>query len=1135
MKKTKFSRILSMLLALLMLSGTFVAMPVAAAEDDELGAEAGGNITADALNEALNATGYETYLSSVVASLRYDPGSRPRILLGAYRDGLNKEQNKAGVLHTIVQELVADGSISPVDVDSESAVLALDEATKTKIIVKLTDEQVTRYLRGTSAITSIDVMDYTAKDDDGKTRPAVDADFAVAGDYKQSVYLSDSGTVTWKFHLTEEEAGFYNIRMQYYPVEGNVSTIQRMMYVDGSVLFAEARSLSFAKIWKYDYNDGNGNGIADYKEGLHAFRQDKNKNDLRPDSAQAPTWRSYFCADSEGFYSDYFQIYFAPGEHSISLSGVRESLVLGAIDLVPATSTITYKDYVAQYEKVAGSHKYGSSVVRLEAETPFAVSDTSVYAGNDRSSAINSPTSATAQYYNVLGREGYGSMGQWAAYEFTVDDDGFYSFAMRYHQTELEGMFVSRAIKLWSDDGAYGLADGTPTLPFAEATSARFDYDKSWQVETLNDGENNFEFYFKKGVTYRVYFEVSLGHLAEIIGKVQSSLSTINDCYLSILKLTGASPDEYRNYNFTQVMPGTVRNLLLESINLYKVSEDLQKICGTTGSHIATLDRVAFLLNRMGSDESEIAPNLSNLKSYIGTLGTWINSSKSQLLTIDYLAVQPVNAELPAAGASIWQSMGFEFKSFFASFVVDYNAMGVTDGVECDTTLEVWLATGRDQSLIWRNMIDNQFTPKEQIAVQLKLVAAGTLLPSVLAGRGPDVYIGLDSSSTINYAIRSAILPVEKYAGFDERLGYDTYDEDTNTYYMDGVKIPTNEVYFNNANMVQLSLYGRSYGVPETASFPMLFYRKDILAEMGVSVPKTWDELLSIAPQFQANNMEIGLGYAASINIFIYQNGGSLWRYEDNQIYEEKYAGAHIGLDSDEALGAFRYLTRLYTDYSFPVTFDAANRFRTGEMPLVIADYCGTYNQLVVFASEISGLWEFAAMPGTVRTDKNGKEIVDSRSVATVSAVVMLEGCENKEDAWEFMKWQCGADVQAQYGNQMVALVGPAAKYATANMQALKDLSWSTSEYNALMEQFELLAAVPNYPGSYIIARYTNFAFLDAVNDGADAVESLQSYITTINKELARKRAEFDGKVFADGSTFDVPVLDIGQKPPQKQ
>ncbi len=1154
MKNTGFKRIVSFCLVLLMVvPGMLYAFPAAAAT----GAETSGLSDSEqnvALSDNLDAENYKSYIATTVASLRYDADARTKVLCAMFNDGRDVENQKYGRLYEVWQTLLKEGVVEEADVDSEAAVLMLDDATKTKIISRLKDEEFVTYMSASKGFDGIDVTDYSTVGDSAKDpiRDAVIGDYANADDYRPgSVYLPDSGSVTWSFVV--EESGFYNICFEYYSVKkansekGSVSTIERMMHIDNQILFSEARSLSFSKNWKYLYHDGDGNGKYDYLENKHGFSQDKNKNDLRPEIVQVPKWNTYFCSDSEGYYADYFEIYLSAGEvHTITLTGVREPLIIGDITLLPPESTITYEEYIKNAENKLGGHKYGTDSVRLEAETPTFVSDTSVYMANDRSSPINSPTNAASQYYNVLGKNGYSSMGQWAAYEFEVDSDGFYTFAMRYHQTTLEGMFVSRAIKLWSDDGMYGLEDGTPTLPFQEAIEIRFDYNKDWKTSAVGDGEKDFEFYFKKGVTYRVYFEVSLGQLAEIIQSVQESLKVINECYLNILKLTGASPDEYRSYNFNQVMPGTVRNLLVESVNLTKISKQLKELCGSTGSHVAQLDNVARLLHRMGSDEEEIAANLSTLKSYIGTLGTWINSSKAQGLPLDFIQVQSIEEKLPRSSSNFWESIKFEVVSFVYSFIVDYNSMGVTEGTESDVNIDVWLATGRDQSLIWRTMIDNGFSAYAQkeidksVAVNLKLVAAGTILPSVLAGQGPDVYLGLGSSDAVNYAIRSAVLPIQYFDTFDDTLGYDSYDEKTNTYYMNGKPLATNEVEYNYANMVPLSLYGKTYGLPETTNFPMLFYRKDILSEEKISIPKTWDELLSIAPTFQANNMEIGLGYAGAINIFIYQNGGSLWLYEDDEVYEEKYAGAHIGLNTDEALGAFKNLVRFYTDYSFPVTFDAANRFRTGEMPLMVADYCATYNQLVVFASEISGLWEFTSLPGTLRTDKEtGKEFIDRRSVATVTSVVMLEGTSDKEAAWTFIRWQGGKEIQAQYGNEMVALVGPAAKYATANMQALSLLSWSTAESNALVEQFEQLAAVPNYPGSYIIARYTNFAFLDAVNNDVDPAEALQSYVTIINKELIRKRKEFHGKKFTNPQTgetdiMDLPQIPIGQEPPTK-
>jgi len=939
---------------------------------------------------------------------------------------------------------------------------------------------------------------------------------------EESLYTPDHGKVTWKVTIPEGKRGMYGIEIEYYPIVDNVATIERILYIDGAVPFSEARTLSFTKIWKYYYEAEDGSLVYEYykdENGKPCFKQDKGGNDLRYSITQRPDWRTYRCTDVDGFFHAPFEFYFSEGEHTITLEGIRESLVIKAIRLFPVEKTPTYEEYLAKFPNAAVAN--GAATI-IEAEYPDAVSDTSVYPANDRTSAINSPSAPGAQLYNVVGGTSYKTTGQWASYSFTVEESGFYDMVFRFRQNLLEGMFTSRVIKLWSSDGMYGLPDGTPTVPFEEANFMRFDFSKDWQVSPLGNGEQQFKFYFEKGVTYTVYVEVGLGELSQVISTVQKTLTSINKSYLSILKLTGASPDKYRDYGFSDIMPDTIRNLLVDAKTLESVSALFEELCGTKGSQVATLDKIALLLDRMGSDEDEIAANLGNLKSNIGTLGTWLNQIKEQTLVLDYISVQPTGSKLPRKDATIFQSIWFEIRAFVSSFFVDYNSMGVTDEIKSNDHIDVWLAYGRDQSLIWRNMIDSQYTPKSGVAVNLKLVTAGTLLPSVLSGQGPDVYIGLGSADTINYAIRGAVKDVQDFEGFEEVYGYNiektVFDETEYKYvYRDsaGNKVDPEKINFNYANTIPISLYGKTYGVPETTNFPMMFYRLDVLADLGIDIPETWDDLLESVPVLQANNMDIGLTYTSAINMFLYQSGGSLWKYID----DPEYAGAQIGWDTDVALDAFRFCTRLYTDYSFPVAFDAANRFRTGEVPLVITDYCSTYNTLTVFATEIKGLWRFTSVPGIVR--ENG--VLNNCSIATLTATIMLYGTEERgtsDAAWDYMKWQAGADVQASYGNQMVALVGPAAKYATANMNAIQDLSWTTTEYASLVAQLDNLAAIPNYPGSYIIDRYTKFAFLAAVNDAADPVDEIYSYVTTINKELTRKREE-----------FDLPTLEIGETP----
>jgi hypothetical protein len=272
--------------------------------------------------------------------------------------------------------------------------------------------------------------------------------------------------------------------------------------------------------------------------------------------------------------------------------------------------------------------------------------------------------------------------------------------------------------------------------------------------------------------------------------------------------------------------------------------------------------------------------------------------------------------------------------------------------------------------------------------------------------------------------------------------------------------------------------------------------------------------------------MSIGVSYIDALDFMIYQQGGSMWKYTDESLYDSKYAGAKIDLDSNIALETFDFTCRLYSDYSFPVSYDASNRFRTGEMPIIIGGYSGIYNTLTAYATEIEGLWEFCSLPGSKRADGT----FNYDSLAGISSSVILYGCTGDEllASWQFLQWQTGEKAQANYGNRMVALIGPSAKYETANLKAIDNLSWTAKEKAAIMNQMDHLSSIVNYPGSYIINRYTQFAFLDAVNESADPIDALSSYIDAINSEIARKREEF-GLWIPESSDDEPPQLESAE------
>ena len=920
----------------------------------------------------------------------------------------------------------------------------------------------------------VDCSDYNAdKTTAGGVKVVNVNDYGDNGSGGKAVYVDDTGKIVWNANVPD--TGFYYMEVEYFPIQNKATSIERTFAIDGEIPFSEARYLSFTKVWKEQYPE---NG---------EFEEDHVGNHIRPDKIEVPEWRTVTVHDTDGIFTDPLKFYMEEGQREISFAALREPMIIKAIRFYPAEEAKTYEDILAEYQSKGYKEASAEATFKLQAEKPSATSDQTLYPLSDRTSAITEPQHAAHLLLNTIGSDKWSNPGQWIRYNFTPTESGLYSIVVRYKQDLLEGMFVSRRLYI------------NGQIPFEEAGRLRFNYADNWQVGALalEDG-TELQFYFEAGKEYEIAFEVCMGDLGPMVNEVSDIVASLNADYLKILQLTGAVPDEYRDYGFGRVIPGTIRDLAEQKKRLEAVLETINTTNGMKGSQVSTIEDIIRVLEDMTSGEDKIAKNVEPLKTYIGNLGTWILNCRTQPLEFDYMQFQGVSQDKPKALESFWASLTHEVKSFIASFFYDYNEMGSEESE--DDSILVWVSSDRDRTKIIRTLIDNDFTPRTGINVDLKLVVGGALLPSVLAGAGPDVYPGMGSQDVINYAIRGALIPVS------------TNREDSEYYQ---IHDDVDEVMerFSPSARVEVSFRGYDanqeyidelYGLPESQTFEMLFYRKDILADLGKEVPQTWDDMLALIPEFQYNNMEVGM--SASYITFLYQSGGDQWADE----------GMRINIDSNLALECFEKMCNMYTQYSLPYAYDFANRFRTGEMPVGVGDYCGTYNTLTVFATEIRGLWAMSTLPGTVQPDGS----VNHTCVTGCTACVMMKGADNLESSWEFMKWFTDSYYQSQFANELTALVGPAAKMATANREALKEMTWTASELEMILKQFDSLATIMNYPGNYIISRYTDFAFAAAYNEGKDPVESLLQYIPLINKEISRKREEFGLETLEPGQTL---------------
>jgi ABC-type glycerol-3-phosphate transport system substrate-binding protein len=408
---------------------------------------------------------------------------------------------------------------------------------------------------------------------------------------------------------------------------------------------------------------------------------------------------------------------------------------------------------------------------------------------------------------------------------------------------------------------------------------------------------------------------------------------------------------------------------------------------------------------------------------------------------------------------------------------MDFDSLG--DVHEGDRVIEVWIPTGRDQATVLKSMIDDTFVPNYGIGVNLRLVDGSAVLPAVVAGIGPDLVLSMGLPDPVNFAMRNAAVDLTRFPDF-----------------------PEIRTRFEESAMVPFEFNGGYFALPETQIFNVMFYRTDVLADLGVEPPQTWDDVQALMPTLQRNNMAIGIpavGDPLNPNLSgfltqLYQRDGFL--YND--------AHSRAILDSEESLAAFEAYTRFFTHLGSPQQFDFNNRFRSGEMPIGFADFTN-FNTLAVFAPEIHGLWNFGLMPGIKQPDGSINRTVSAHG----AAVIMFEQSQRQELAWEFLKWWTSADAQLRFGRELESIMGAAARFPTANIEAFARLPWSSGEMDVITTQREWTLGTPEVPGGYYVSRHLLNAIRRVINENVDTRETILDFNIVIHRELINKRREF--------------------------
>jgi ABC-type glycerol-3-phosphate transport system substrate-binding protein len=848
-----------------------------------------------------------------------------------------------------------------------------------------------------------------------------------------------------------EKAGLYNVYIEYYPLPSRGIAIERSFKINGESPFLGAERLMFQRVWG-DAND---------------VRHDNQGNEIRPAQVEKPRWETAFFRDSLGYSAEPYAFYLGAGDNTVRFEGINEPVAIRSICLKAPVPAQGYRQYAAEIDTGKYQDTVPDFLLKIQGEHALYRSDPSLYAIYDRSSGATEPPSVAKIKLNMIGGQSWRVAGQWIEWEFSVPESGMYRFTVKGRQNYNRGFVSNRMVMI----------DGQVLC--AELAAVPFTYSNKWKLATFRDDQGDMLFPLEQG-WHSFRLQAAMGGMGGMLSVMEESIFRLNGIYRKILVLTGTEPDIYRDYRVDVVYPEIITAMALESKILYKLVDDLTAYSGERSAQAATSLTLARQLEMFVRRPDKIPRTMVNFKFNISALGDSLLALAQSQLDVDYIMVSAADTHLPPVRENFFVAASHEIRSFLVSFFVDYNNLGDVYRKSA-SVVEVWMLAGRDQSTILKGMIDDTFTPQTGIKVNVKLVAPDAVMPAVVAGTGPDAALTVPQVDPVNYAVRHAAIDLSELPGYAE---------------------VTQE--FDSSVLVPFRYSGGVYGLPETQYFHVMFYRKDIFEELGITVPETWDELISILPIIQKNNMNVGIPSVATteqINIdfsnflaHLYQRKGSLYN-ED---------GSRTMLAGETAIEAFDVYTKFFTHYKTPIVFNFLNRFRTGEMPLAFADYTN-FNTLEVFAPELRGLWGFARMPGLRAADGSINRSVPTGTLASM----IFSNAKNPGLAWEFLKWWVSADTQLRFGRELESVMGAAARYPTANYDAFTRLSWGSEQMAVLREQRSWTVGTPEVPGGYYVSRHITNAVRRILNKGEDTRETLLDYSITINDELLKKRKEF--------------------------
>lgn len=821
--------------------------------------------------------------------------------------------------------------------------------------------------------------------------------------------------------------------------------------IDNNTPFFEAQNMTIPTYW----------------QDSDKARIDSEGNQFSPEQVISDIYVDEKFRDYSGEFEKPYIFYFSKGNHTITLEMVSGSCDVKALSLVPSEKISKYSDAV-DLTKVKKSQKI-NSVIAIEGEKAFAKSAKTLIPLSDDGSADVNPASAAKTLLNYIGGSNWSSQNDTIVWKFKVKEDGYYNIGFLYRQKDVVGGVTYRNLKI----------DGN--TPFEEANRVKFTYTSSWKyIDYTNANEEQYWIYLDKG-EHTISLSVTSGDLADVYRQLKDVASDMGDLYIDITMVVGETVDTGRSYELFNQIPEFNERLKSSAKKLEKIVNDLEKLQEVkSGTTVSSIKNAIETLKKMYNNPYSAHLYISSFYTDYTNLSAMLSTITDMPLDIDRIFLIGKSSEFDDPTAGFFESVLFSVKRFLYSFTSEYQ-----EKKSNKDSLTLWVNWGRDQTQVLDDLVQSEFSVKYGIDVNVRLVNA-TLIQAILAGSGPDLMLQMSRTEPVNLAMRGALVDLKQFDDFDEVMQRFTEDAEVPFTYKDGV-----------------------YAMPDTMSFYLMFVRTDILEEMGLQSPETWEDFVYIMSLLQHKNLQVSLPYTQITDSGVVNAGvGGLSMYptlllqNGLSLYNKDLTAST--LKEEAQIKVFSEWVELYTKYKMPKTMDFYNRFRLGTAPLGIAAY-SLYTQLKVAAPEIEGRWSVALVPGVKQEDGSINRLVAGSG--TGCSITKLS--KNPDKAWEFLKWWTSAETQLKYSENLESVLGYVGRVSTSNIEALENMSWDEEMLETMKTQLDSVVQIPELPGGYYTARGIDQAFWNVVEQNKNPTDMMLEWGEIVNREITRKQREY--------------------------